>query len=163
MTRLVLAIMAGLLCTLAGMKHAATLKSDASRLERWVSLLRRLVLLLQEGTMSIPEALCAAADQSLPPDRLLHDLAGRIAASPMRTLSAAYQECGADGPEKELLARLFVRLGHGSKESRCLAVEQSAGEMALLAQAASTKAEKDAKLWQTLGFIGGACLTILLI
>ena len=54
-------------------------------------------------------------------------------------------------------------MGHGSKDNRVLAVEQCTEEMRLLAEAAAAKAEKDTKLWQTLGFIGGACLTILLL
>jgi len=35
--------------------------------------------------------------------------------------------------------------------------------MQLLAESASIRAEKDVKLWQTLGFTGGICLTILLL
>jgi len=62
-----------------------------------------------------------------------------------------------------VLARLFTRLGRGTKESRRLAAEQTAEEMTLLAQHAGNRAEKDARLWQTLGFVGGACLTILLL
>lgn len=163
MSRAVAAVMAGLLCTLAGIKHAASLKGDAARLSRWVQLLSRLALLLREGTLSIPEALCAAADGPHPPDRLLRDIAARVAASPMTTLAEA---CGASSgacPEQDALSRLFTHLGRGSKESRVLAVEQAAAEMHLLAQSAAEKAEKDAKLWQTLGFTGGICLTILLL
>ncbi len=163
MSRAVLAVMAGLLCALAGVKHAASLKGDAARLQRWVQLLHHLALLLREGTLSIPEALCAAADQPQPADRLLHSIAEQMARSPMLSLAEAYRQCCTDGPEKALLTRLFTRIGRGSRESRCLAVEQSAEEMALLAQNAATKAEKDAKLWQTLGLIGGICLTILII
>lgn len=163
MTRAVLAVMAGLLCALAGMKHAAALKSDAARMQRWVQLLHHLTLLLREGTMSIPEALCAAADRSAPADRVLQGMAGCMAASPLCAPDEAYRQCRVDGPEKDLLLRLFTRLGHGSLENRCLAVEQAADEMALLAQNAAAKAEKDAKLWQTLGLIGGGCLTILMI
>lgn len=163
MSRAVVAVMAGLLCALAGVKHAASLKGDASRLSRWVQLLRRLALLLREGTMSIPEALCAAADGPHPPDRLLRDVAARVIASPMTTLEDALVQSVGDCLEKDALIRLFTHLGRGSKESRVLALEQSAEELRLLAQTAAEKAEKDAKLWQTLGFTGGICLTILLL
>ncbi|MGN0754392.1 MAG: hypothetical protein ACI4ME_08035 [Aristaeellaceae bacterium] len=158
-----MAIMAGLLCALAGMKHASSLKSNAVRLKRWGQILPCLALILREGTLSIPEALCAAADGTLPPDRLLHDMAVRISSNPMTSLTDAFLACCGECPEQPLLTRMFVRLGHGTKESRCLAVEQSAEEMAVLAKSAEEKAEKDVKLWQTLGFIGGACLTILLL
>ncbi len=163
MSRAVLAVMAGLLCALAGMRHAASLKGDAARLHRWVQVLYRLALLLREGTMSIPEALCAAADGGQPPDETLRELARRQSAEPLRTLAEIYRSLCNDAPERELLLRLFGHLGQGGRESRCLAVEQSAEEMGLLARAAAGKAEKDAKLWQQLGIIGGACLTILLL
>ena len=58
---------------------------------------------------------------------------------------------------------MFTQLGHGLQESRCRAVEHALEEIRLLAQAAARKAEKDVKLWQTLGLIGGLCLTILLL
>lgn len=158
-----LAIMAGLLCALAGVKHASNLKGEAARLERWVQLLTHLELLLQEGMLSIPEALCAAADGSALPDRLLRDMAGRLAACQVCSLADAFSACQPGLPEQDVLARLFSRMGHGTKESRCLALQQSAGELRHLAQSAAARSEKDAKLWQSLAFIGGACLTILLL
>lgn len=161
MSRAVIAVMAGLLCALAGVKHGASLKADANRLARWCQLLRHLTLLLQEGALSIPEAFCAAADGPHSPDKLLRQLAMTLRSSPMMTLAEAYHAC--DCPEQELLTRMFTRLGQGSKESRVLALEEAAKEMQLLAESASIRAEKDVKLWQTLGFTGGICLTILLL
>lgn len=163
MSRAVLAVMAGLLCALAGVKHASTLKGDAARMTRWVQLLEHLRLLLRQGTMSIPEVLCAAADGPHPPDKLLRDMAAAMHGSPLFSPAEAFQACSAAWQERDVLSRMFARLGHGSQESRCLAAEQAAEELRLLAGAASTKAEKDAKLWQTLGFTGGACLTIMLL
>lgn len=163
MTRAVFAMMAGLLCALAGVRHAASLKGDAIRLNRWTYLLRHFSLLLKEGSLSIPEALTAAADQSGPADQLLHSLARQIRAHPLQTLAEALDACPGCALEHALLSRLLTRIGHGTKESRCLAVDQAAEEMALLAKSAAEKAEKDARLWQTLGFAGGACLTILLL
>lgn len=160
---MVLALMAGLLCALAGARHAASLKADAARLSRWGQLLRHLTLLLREGAFSIPEALCAAADDALPPDKLLRDMASHLSASPLLTPGEAFAQCAGDCPEKALLARMFQRLGRGSKESRILAVEQACEEIGLLAESASARAEKDVKLWQTLGLTGGVCLTLLLM
>ena len=163
MSRAVIAVMAGLLCTLAGMKHGAALAADAHRLTRWCQLLRHLTLLLQEGTMSIPEALCTASDGLQPPDKLLRAIAMKLQSSPLMTLAEAFHVCSGECTERELLTRMFTRLGQGSKESRVLALEQASKEMKLLADAASARAEKDVKLWQTLGFTGGICLTILLL
>ena len=163
MSRAVIAVMAGMLCTLAGIKHGASLKADARRLERWCHLLQHLTLLLQEGTLSIPGVLCAAAEGPHPPDKLLQSIAMKLHSSPRMTLAEAFDACASECPEQELLARMFNRMGQGSRESRVLALEQSAKEMKLLAEAASARAEKDVKLWQTLGFTGGICLTILLL
>lgn len=163
MTRTVLAIMAGLLCTLAGLKYAAAIHAEALRLSRWVQLLSHLSLLLQEGTLSIPEAFLTAADKASPPDQILRDTASLLAASPLLTPADALRQTCTDCREKEPLLRLFARLGRGSKESRILALEQTRDELRLLAQAASARADKDVKLWQTLGLVGGACLTILLL
>ena len=163
MTRAVLAMMAGLLCAFAGMKYASALKADASRLNRWVQLLRHLALLVREGTMALPEILWTVADESGQPDMLLREMARHMQTSPLLTMAEAYLHCSAPTLEKDVLSRMFARLGRGTKESRSLAVEQSAEEMVLLAEKSSARAEKDAKLWQTLGFTGGICLTILLL
>ncbi|MDD6051876.1 MAG: hypothetical protein PUC00_11515 [Clostridiales bacterium] len=163
MSRAILSVMAGLLCALAGMRYAASLQGDALRLSRWEQVLRHLELLLREGTLSIPDALCAAADEALPPDNLLRDMAARLSASPLTSLREAYQACSGPCPEQTVLSRLFDRMGRGTKESRCLAVQQGSEEIALLARSAQAKADKDVKLYRTLGLVGGACLTILLL
>ncbi len=163
MSRTVLAVMAGLLCTLAGIRHAATLKGDALRLNRWKQLLRHLSLLMREGTLSVPEALCTAADTHLPPDRLLRNIAERLAASPLLSISEAYRQLSGAVIEDAALARMFERISRGSKDNRLLALEQCADEIDLLADSAAAKAAKDVRLWQTLGLIGGICLTILLL
>ena len=155
--------MAGLLCALAGLGHAAALKGDAARLLRWEQLLAHLALLLREGTLSIPEALCAAADGSHPADQLLREIALKLAASPLCSLADIFAGLSPERTEKPTLSRFFARLGHGSREQRILAAEQCRDELRLLASAAAAKAEKDAKLWQTLGLTGGVCLTILIL
>lgn len=163
MIRTLLALMAGLLCTLAGMKHAAHLKGDAARLARWVQLLKQLALLLNEGVLSIPEALCATAEGSGLPDRMLRETAMKMGSAPALSIEAAFSQCCESLPESSVLSRMFSRLGRGSKQSRILAVEQTTEELQLMAANASSRAEKDVRLWQTLGLIGGACLTMMLL
>ncbi len=163
MSRSILAIMAGLLCALAGIRHAAALRGEAARLTRWTALLRRLCLLLQEGVLPIPEALLSAADDTQAPDQLLRTLARELQRSPMKTLAQSYARHGSAQAEQPILQRMFLRLGQGSRELRSLAVEQAAQELHLLAEAARERSSKDAKMWQTLGFIAGACLTLMLL
>lgn len=163
MSRAVLALMAGLLCALAGVKYAASLKGEAARLSRWADVLQHLSLLVEEGALPLPQALCAAADTPRQPDSLLRDMAALLQQAPLTTLEGAFLRLCPDWREKPHLQRMFARLGRGTRESRQLAVEQAAREIDLLARQASATAEKDVKLWQTLGFIGGTCLTILLL
>ena len=163
MSRTVLAVMAGLLCALAGLKYAQSLKSEAVRLSRWEELLEHLSLLLEEGSLPLPQILCAAAELHRQPDLLLREVAASLQQEPLTPLATVFGQLCPDWREKTVLQRMFSRLGHGSRESRHLAVTQCSREIRLLAQRASAAAEKDVKPWQTLGLIGGLCLTILLL
>lgn len=163
MTRLALAIAAGLLCGLAGMRQSAALQSEASRLRRWHELLMQLALILQERSVSLPEALRIAADRSLQPDRVMHTLAARMHLHPLEALADSFDQSCPPLPEKAALMRMCVHLGQGTLESRTQAVHSVAGEISLMAAAASARADKDARLWRTLGWLGGACLALLLI
>lgn len=163
MTHAVLAVMAGLLCGLAGLRHASAMKTEAARLRRLTEILPRLSLILAEQSVSIPAALRLAADGNAPPDRLLHRIADALEGNPLLSLSDAFgQECPICA-EQETLLRLAARLGRGSAESRRQAVDQSAAAIVQMAQAAQARAAKDAKLWTTLGWTGGICLTLLLL
>ena len=163
MIRAVLAVMAGLLCGLAGMKHASSLSQEAARLHRWVQVLQHLSLHLRQGMLSIPDALLACADGQTAADRLLREMVQRIQREPLLPLVEAFSRCSANETEQPLLKRMFTHLGHGLQENRRMAVEHAATEMQLLAEQSAAKAEKDVKLWQTLGLIAGLCLTILLL
>ncbi|MBQ8554885.1 MAG: hypothetical protein IJ438_03325 [Clostridia bacterium] len=161
--RTVLSVMAGLLCALAGLRHASSLQGDAKRMRRWCSLLRHLALILREESVSLPQALCCIADGTLAPDKQLRALAQGMQHQPLTPIADIFAAQCPPCPEQHALQRMFTRLGRGTLESRVLAVEQTGEEMALLTQEAAQRADRDARLWQTLGWVGGACLTILLL
>ena len=163
MTRAALAVMAGLLCALAGLRRAAALHAAAARLHRWTDVLEHLALILAEGASSLPEAFEQAAASPLPPDELLRALASDLRSQPLTPLPNLYAAHAQPGPERDALARLMARLARGSLEARCQAVSQAAQELALLAGQARRSADKDAVMWRNLGFIGGACLTLMLL
>lgn len=163
MIRAVLAVMAGLLCGFAGFRHASTLTRDAVRLRRWVQLLSHLTLLLRQGLMPIPQALQSCADGHTDADRLLQSMVYLMQKKPMLSLAEAFGHCCSSGNEQPVLQRMFNHLGHGLQENRCRAVQQATEELRMLADQAASRAEKDVRLWQTLGLIGGLCLTILLL
>lgn len=148
---------------MSGLRYASLLKANSARLARWTQILPHLSLLLREATLSIPEALLSAAHGSDKPDILLRCMVRQLQSEPTLSLAEGFTRSNCTGPETETLHRMFIRLGHGTLESRCLAVEQTAEELRLLHQQFAAKAEKDVKLWQTLGLIGGTCLTILLL
>lgn len=163
MIRAALAVVAGMLCAVAGLRRAAVLKASAARSKRWAEVLEHLSLILSEGASTLPEAFEQAATDALPPDQLLRALAADLRAQPLTPLPALYAARAQPGPEQDALTRLMNRLGRGSLEARCQAATQAADEIALLAAHAREHAEKDAVMWRDLGFIGGACLTLMLL
>ena len=163
MTHTVLAMMAGLLCAMAGLRRASALQSTALRLRRWACAMEHLALILGEGASTLPEAFEQAATEALPPDELLRALAADLCAQPLTPLPTLYAARAVSGPEQDALTRLMSRLGRGSLEMRCQAVTQAAEELSLLAGRARETADKDAAMWRNLGFIGGACLTPMLL
>lgn len=163
MTQAVLALSAGSLCALAGLRYASSLRQEAVRLAMWTDALRRLRLLLEEGTLPLPEALRQAGAGLPGPDRLMADIASSMNADPLLSLPDAMERSCQLCPERALLLRLSQGLSHGSLESRCLACEHACAAMSQLSAEAAGRAARDAKLFQTLGFTGGACLTLLLL
>ena len=163
MTHAVLAVMAGLLCAAAGLRRAAALKGTAIRLHRWAQVLEHLALILSEGASTLPEAFRQATTDVLAPDQLLRALSRDMLEQPLTPLPALYAARAVPGPEQDALARLMQRLGRGSLDMRCQAVSQAAEELTLLAKQARENADKDAVMWRNLGFIGGACLTLMLL
>lgn len=163
MIRTGLAVTAGLLCALAGLRQSGRIKAACARLRRWETLLRQLALVLSESALSLPEALQAAADGSGEPDALLRRLAGMLRDEPLRSAGELWERLSPAGSEAAILLRMTSRLSRGSLESRCLAVTQAAEEIALLAAAARDRSEADARMWRTLGLTCGLCLTLMLV
>jgi len=160
MIRQLLAVMAGLICGVMGMRQAQHIRQENATLRRWEIILRQLCLILQEGALPLPEALDQAADEATPADMLLRGLSARLRAEPLSSLSQLYAPQGKEGP---VLARLFAGLAQGSLESRLLAATQAVQEIALLAETSQSKAKQDAHMWATLGWTCGACLTLMLL
>lgn len=161
--RVALAVAAGLLCGVMGLRRAATLCRDAQRLHRLEALLRHLALLLRGGGGSLPEVLRDAATSPGPPDETFRALADGLVRNPLADLSGLYAGLPVCQPEDSVLRRLMPRLGRGSAEQRCQAARQAADEIALLAASTREKAEKDAPMHRTLGWVFGACLTLMLL
>lgn len=163
MMQMLLAVIAGGITGLAGWRYAASLRAEAARLRRWNEILEHLKLILGECACSMADALRQAGDGHMPPDTLLHRLADGLQADPLLPLGDHFDRLCDDCPEKAELMRMFVRLGRGSLENRIMAVEQAALEIHLRQKAAAERSAKDAALWQKLGWIAGACLTLMLI
>lgn len=160
MTRPLLAIIAGLICGVMGMRQAQQLKETNLRLHRWEILLQHLCLLLQERSLSLPEAFRQIATQANAADETLRRLADDMQQHPLVALPELYQ---GDGPEGPVLSRLMERLSRGSLDSRVQATQQAAQEIALLSASTQQKVQQDARMWVTLGWTCGACLTLLLL
>jgi len=157
------ALTAGCLCVLAGMRQASFLRAESVRLSRWATLLDRLALLLSEAVLPLPDVLESAADGTSQPDRLLCTVACNVRTDPLLSLAEAFARHCQPSPERDTLLRMAEQLSRGSAESRSLAASQAGTYIRHLADTASERAAKDARLWQTLGWTGGACLALMLM
>lgn len=162
MIRSALALIAGMMCVVAGLRQAQALKAADASLKRWTEITRHLALLLHEGAYTLPEAFLQAASGDDAADKLLRSLAQRMTQEPLLSPPDLWQEMSGN-QEPPLLTRMMQRLSHGSLESRQQAVQHAADELALLSAQAREKSLKDEKMWRTLGLLGGACVTIMLL
>lgn len=164
MTRLLFPICAALLSTLAGLHLSTHLRQEEQRLARWGEILQHLHLLMVSCAYSLPEAFRLCADGHHPPDALFTSACGRIRANAAVLAGCADgQTVASAGSERDIISRMMHLLSRGSLESRLLAVENARQEVALMHEKAARKADKDARLYQTLGWIGGLCLLLILM
>lgn len=159
MIHLFLSLTAGLLCGMLGIRQAQRIREENAVLGRWAVMLRQLCLLLQEG-LSLPDAFEQAAMEDTSADKLLRRLSSQLRTQPLVALPQLYTPRGKEG---SLILRLLEGLSHGTQESRVLCAEQAAEEAELLARSVRDKARQDARMWATLGWACGACLTLLLL
>jgi len=160
MMRPLLAIMSGLLCGMLGMRRSRGIRQQSAALRRWEVLLRHLCLILRGGALPLPEAFLQAASEATVADDTLRALAHGMQKNPLASPAQLYTPSGAEG---SVLARMFQGLGSGTLEERSLAVEQAAREIALLAQSGAEKSQLDARMWLKLGWLGGTCVTLMLL
>lgn len=160
MMRASLAIIAGLLAGLLGTRYAAGLRQNARRLTRWDALLAHMILLMQEQACALPEAMRLAADDAGEADALMQSVAAQMEADP---LFRAQDAVLPDWPESAVLVRMLRGISAGSLAARVQSVASARAEIALLAQSAADAAGKDARMWSQLGWLGGACLAVLLV
>lgn len=164
MTRLLFPICTALLSTLAGLHLSTHLRQEEQRLARWGEILQHLHLLMASCAYSLPEAFRLCADGQHPPDALLRQLADELERTPLSSPGVLTDKLWRPpGSEKDIISRMMHLLSRGSLESRLLAVENARQEVALMHEKAARKADKDARLYQTLGWIGGLCLLLILM
>lgn len=163
MTRLLFPICAALLSTLAGLHLSTHLRQEEQRLARWGDVLQHLHLLMASCAYSLPEAFRLCADGHQPPDVLLRNLADELVRTPLSPPGALTDRLCPPSSEKDVISRMMHLLGRGSLESRLLAVENARQEVGLMHEKVARKADKDARLYQTLGWVGGLCLLLILM
>ncbi|MBQ7305767.1 MAG: hypothetical protein IJW85_06115, partial [Clostridia bacterium] len=117
MIRPMLAIMAGLLCGVMGLRQASRIRETNATLHRWQTILQHLCLLLRQQRLSLPEAFTQAATENTSADQLLRQWAAALQCDPLTPLPRHYTPQGAEGA---VLLRLLEGLSHGSLESRVL-------------------------------------------
>ena len=163
MIRQLLALTAGVLCALMGLRRSREAQQRRLRLERWPVLLRHLALLIREEAGSLTEVLRLCARENAAPDRLILLLARHMQEHPLLPPDALLDTSALPRDEGDLLQRMAIRLAQGSRDSRAQAAESCAAAMEALLAGTRERSDADAKMWRQLGMLGGACLTLWLL
>lgn len=163
MTQLMLPLCAAMLCTLCGMRLASSLHREEERLLRWSALLAHCEVLLSASAYSLPEVFRLCATEKSAADALLRTLSEQMQQQRMTPLVTLADTACPPCVERECLLRWLQAVSHGSLENRLFATQSARKEIDLMHQQSRQKAEKDAKLYQTLGWVGGLCLMLLML
>lgn len=163
MTQFLLPLCAGMLCTLCGMRLASSLHKEEARLLRWSTLLAHCEVLLSACAYSLPEVFRLCATDENAADVLLRTLSEQMQTERMTPLVTLAEAACPPCMERECLLRWLQAVSHGELDSRLFATQSARKEIDLMYQQSHQKAEKDAKLYQTLGWVGGLCLMLLML
>ncbi len=163
MIRVACAVLAAGTCALMGMEASIRLKGRVAYLASWLRALELMDLKLLHDGIPLREVVLLDRDG---------EIASRLAAfsralgdNPRYTAAQAWQTSGksADTPEEKVLASCFSALGAGVLEKRRAAIAQAMEQLKVLKKEAEEKAQRDCKLYRSLGLAAGAALLLILL
>lgn len=163
MIRMVCAVLAAGACVLLGMEASHRLKSRVANLSAWLRALEMMDLKLLHDGIPLREVVLQDGDGEVA--KRLAAFSRALAENPRITSAQAWQSSGkaADTPEEKVLAACFLALGTGVIEKRRAAIAQAMEQLKVLKKEAEEKAQRDCKLFRSLGLAAGAALLLILL
>ncbi len=163
MIRLVCGLTAAGACVLLGMEASHRLKSRVAYLASWLRALELMDLKLLHEGIPLREVVLVDGDGEVA--KRLAAFSRALAENPRITSSQAWQSSGkpADTQEEKVLAACFLALGTGVIEKRRAAIAQAMEQLRVLKKEAEEKAQRDCKLFRSLGLAAGAALLLILL
>jgi Stage III sporulation protein AB (spore_III_AB). len=151
------ALMAGLGCGLAGMLAASQLKKQEALLAAWVRFIKRLQTTFETRRLPIRQVLETGLNEHPLIDARLKKAMQLMDEAPQLSVSEAFESAD------ELETRLFSGLCEGSLKQRQAALELSLSAFTAAHEKALSSYEKNGRLYQNLGWLGGLALVLLLL
>jgi stage III sporulation protein AB len=163
MIRLVCGLIAAAACALLGIEASFRLKRRVEYLAAWIRALEMLDLRLLHDGIPLREVVLQEGDGEIA--KRLAAFSRALADNPRMTSAQAWQaSCKSqDTKEEKVLAACFSSLGTGVLEKRRTAIAQAMEQLKVLKEEAEEKAQRDCKLYRSLGLAAGAALLLILL
>lgn len=163
MIRLVCGLIAAAACALLGMEASFRLKRRVENLAAWIRALEMLDLRLLHDGIPLREVVLLEGDGEIA--KRLAAFSRALAENPRMTSAQAWETTGKsqDSREEKVLAACFSSLGTGVLEKRRTAIAQAIEQLVVLKKEAEEKAQRDCKLYRSLGLAAGAALLLILL
>ena len=163
MIRLVCGLTAAVACALLGIEASHRLKSRVEHLGAWLRALEMMDLKLAHEGIPLREVVLQEGEGEIAKRLKAFSLA--LAQNPRMTSAQAWQSSGksAETPEERVLDACFSALGTGVLEKRRTAIAQAMEQLKVLKKEAEEKAQRDCKLYRSLGLAAGAALLLILL
>jgi len=163
MIRLVCAVVAGGACVLLGMEASHRLKGRVEVLAAWQRALELMDLKLLHDGIPLREVVLQDGDGEIA--KRLAAFSRALSENPRFTALQAWLSSGKspDTKEEKVLTACFSALGTGVLEKRRTAIAQAMEQLNVLKKEADEKAQRDCKLYRSLGLAAGAALLLMLL
>jgi len=158
--RLMLAVIGAICCIALGMLSGKRIKDRENCLSEWERALMHMEGALQAGGMAVPELMEAGGSAILM--LTAEKLRENPALTPEQLFSLLPAQAPLTAPEREVISALFSGIFAPDRERQLRAVSYARQQMARHASLYREAAEKNIRLYQSLGWLSGAAAFILM-
>ena len=161
--RMACVLLAALICALLGFDASRRLKNRVTCLASWLRALEWMDVKLTGEGIPLREVVRKEGEGEV--TKRLNAFSRALQDNPRLSAAQAWASSGKDQntPEDAVLAQCFASLGTGTLEKRRTAVMQAMEQLRVIRKEAEGKAEKDCRLYKSMGLLGGAALLLILL